>query len=632
MAGKRGEFFCCECGRKYLLFLDISRSQCFQCEKVEAAGNDQIAIEVVEKTPMCKGCGLLMRRLKGDTCDACAEILSESGSTHFENRHQGPVIKSGVKEPRGPAKMRALKLREPAATMSDPIEIDDSDHSDVHIATKVESEDVDLHLVRSHIEEKKKNASHIRLTKKEPSPNYLPTATKQYLAKKASQRAISTNGKVSNITFRIHVALQHKDGRNIGTRVPFQTKTFQTDDEMTEVFDGILKGFNDEKGKWLLNYPGKVLTIELVQFTFLNGSDIRPEFMLGSLRVFWHAHTVKKGVYIKQTDISDEMVSLKMLVPYAYVAGSDEQDSDPELPLSEPKINTKGKAKATTSRGIKREADEDVPRFKKSIFHSKKVKVEPNEEIDKLDKAGQVKIENSDDVRNLSQPTTLRFRLSRSISFTREILKNGEEFEQLPKILTGSITCMTEHTEEWRRTFKLKVADEIYYAHLLNGGSARFDVKSELDLARTELLRQHFLRTVVDSYMNSQSQSGTVCTVPENFLAIVKTKSGEITNIYVCQAIFPLRDSTVSSSILADSITHHSFVESNGEKVISDIRIYVDPSNNDHLFAWALTHRDSSSGVGDCGVPGIQFCIDDHECGNNCNHLPPFSLNAAKLD
>ncbi|KAJ3897860.1 hypothetical protein F5879DRAFT_1026798 [Lentinula edodes] len=490
--------------------------------------------------------------------------------------------------------------------MSDPIEIDDSDHSDVHIATKVESEDVDLHLVRSHIEKKKKSASHIRLTKKEPSLNYSPTAMKQYLAKKASQRAISTNGK---------------------------TKTFQTDDEMTEVFDGILKEFNDEKGKWLLNYPGKVLTIELVQFTFLNGSDIRPEFMLGSLQVFWHAHTVKKGVYIKQTDISDEMVSLKMLVPYAYVAGSDEQDSDPELPLSEPKINTKGKAKATTSRGIKHEVDEDVPRFKKSISHSKKIKVEPNEEINTLDKAGQEKIENSDAVWNLSQPTTLRFRLSRSISFTREILKNGEEFEQLPKILTSSITCMTEHTEEWRRTFKLKVADKIYYAHLLNGGSARFDVKSELDLARTELLRQHFLRTVVNSYMNSQSQSGTVCTVPENFLAIVKTKSGEITNIYVCQAIFPSRDSIVSSSILTDSITHHSFVESNGEKVISNIRIYVDPSNNDHLFAWALTHsRDSSSGVGDCGVTGIQFCIDDHECGNNCNHLPPFSLDAAKLD
>ncbi|KAJ3751324.1 hypothetical protein DFH05DRAFT_182886 [Lentinula detonsa] len=460
---QKGEFFCRNCGRKFPLFQNCSHAQCFQCEKVEAAGDDHIAIEEIERIPMCTGCGLLLRRLKGDTCDICSEILS-GRILHGQNSQRGVTNKSGVKEPQGPAKMRMSKQRQPAtATMSDPIEID-SDDSDSATLTKMEHDDSNnaLPLLRSQIEKKRKVASQIRLTHKDPSTSSdLPAATKQYLKKKAGQQGISV--KVSNITFRIHVAIQHKDGRTKGTRVPFQTKTFQTDDEMSEVFEGIVNIFNDSKGKWLQNYPGKILTIDIVHFTFLNGSDIAPRYMSGPLRLFWNAHTLKKGIHLKPSEISDEMVSLKMLVPVAYAVGSDDSDSEVQ---DEPK-SAKRKAKASRSltRNIKREADEE-PKLKSQTSRSKRIKAEPAEENtgvfalddDEFNGAAldDIEQERHSNVNDSPQPQMGRFKLTRPVTFMKEILKNGKEFEQSTELFTGNISCMAEYvdSEEWRRTFK----------------------------------------------------------------------------------------------------------------------------------------------------------------------------------
>ncbi|KAJ3737269.1 hypothetical protein DFJ43DRAFT_1035524 [Lentinula guzmanii] len=575
---QKGKFFCRNCGRKFPLFQNCSHAQCFQCEKVEAAGDDHIASEEIERIPMCTGCGLLLRRLKVDTCDICLEILS-GRILHDQNSQRGITNKSGVKEPQGPAKMRMSKQRQPAtATMSDPIEID-SDNSDSATLTKMEHDDSNnaLPLLRSQIEKKKKVASQIRLTHKDPSTSSdLPAATKQYLKKKAGQQGISV--KVSNITFRIHVAIQHKDGRTKGTRVPFQTKTFQTDDEMSEVFKGIVNIFNDSKGKWLQNYPGKILTIsyalssDIVHFTFLNGSDIAPRYMSGPLRLFWNAHTIKKGIHLKPSEISDEMVSLKMLVPVAYAVGSDDSDSEVQ---DEPK-SAKGKAKASRSlsRNIKREADEE-PKLKSQTSHSKRIKVEPAEEntdvfaLDDnesngaaLDDIGQERHSNVNDSPQLQMG---RFKLTRPVTFMKEILKNGKEFEQSTELFTGNISCMAEH---------LKVKGETFFAHLLKNNTSHIQILS------------------------------------------VSPK-------------FPLEKSTIYvSPLLAEAIAHHSFVESNGEKVISDIRSYINPSNDEHLFVWALTHsQDSSTGVGDQGLNGFQYQIDAHSCNQDCEYLPSFALD-----
>ncbi|KAJ3818636.1 hypothetical protein F5880DRAFT_1510802 [Lentinula raphanica] len=566
---QKGEFFCHGCGRKFPLFQDCSRTQCFQCEKVEAAGDNHIAIEEIEKIPMCTGCGLLLRRLKGETCDICSEILSGRISHDGQNSRRGGITnKSGVKEPRGPAKMRMLKQRQPAAaTMSDPIEID-SDNSDSAILTKMEHDDAST-LLRSQIEKKKKVASQIRLTHKDPSTSSdLPGATKQYLKKKASQQGTSV--KVSNITFRIHVGIQHKDGRTKGTPVPFQTKTFQTDNEMSEVFEGIVNIFNESKGKWLQNYPGKILTTDIVHFTFLNGSDIAPRYMSGPLRLFWNAHTMKKGIHLKPSEISEEMVSLKMLVPVAYAVGSDDSDSEAE---DEPKP-AKGKAKASRStRNIKREANED-PELKTQRSHSKRIKAEPAEEntdmfaLDNDEHNGatpaDIEQERHSNDNDLLVPQMGRFKLTRPVTFMKEILKNGKEFEQVTELFTGNISCMAEH---------LKVKGKTFFAHLLKNTNARFDAELDLDLARTELLRQQFLSSVVNLYVNGESRPDIVCLVLETFIAIIKDKRSDVTDVYVCQLEFPLEKSTVSiSPLISEAIAHHSFVESNGEKVISDIR------------------------------------------------------------
>lgn len=47
---KPGPFSCGDCGRKFPFFIDPSptRAQCLKCERVEAAGEDKVAVDTIE--------------------------------------------------------------------------------------------------------------------------------------------------------------------------------------------------------------------------------------------------------------------------------------------------------------------------------------------------------------------------------------------------------------------------------------------------------------------------------------------------------------------------------------------------------------------------------------------------------
>lgn len=144
--------------------------------------------------------------------------------------HAGVIYRSGVKQPLGPQKARTTLKAKDSGTFSDPIEfIESSDMSD-----SIKEEPADMSLIRGQIHETQKVASQLRLTKKQPafSASAIPAVTKGYLAKKAAQ----TSEKPLVFTFRVTVFLQRKHGQNVGTCVPFQTKTFQASDVSTSFF------------------------------------------------------------------------------------------------------------------------------------------------------------------------------------------------------------------------------------------------------------------------------------------------------------------------------------------------------------------------------------------------------------
>ncbi|KAF5379746.1 hypothetical protein D9615_005815 [Tricholomella constricta] len=578
---------------------------CEKCKKRDEA-DDDVSRGVVEKLGQCLHCGLTYKFLKGIKCGRC-DRLHNAGSKVADAENM-PSPK--------PAK-QAMKAKEVISIIDDS---DDGDNSRNCVPFVMSDDEENIQPLKDAITQNRKNATKIRLTRKDPS---IPERTKNFLKLREASRQHDPS-KLSSILFRCELSLQTRNGVKKGTRVPMQTRGFARDELLKDVYRKLIAMFTEPNGQWVKEFGNKSIDESKVHFTFKNGTAIVPNQRDQTVEQFWRKHSQILDIYIKKADIANNAVLLMMLVPIETVesdSGSDTDVFDKILAGSKRKRQQRSSSRKKQSTGVKVKRED-----------SDSDKLPPSKSLVKEERGA------SSALSNATRPSTRKssgplIGLTRQVRVTQELYVDHSDLSSaITYEFDGTLTIMPIKSPLLPNTFELHIGTHHYLARRIEGISARLSVTKEKTAAQTEILRSGWLKATIKSFKAlcvKEQVTFDDITTPNLFLAMVK-ESGSAVSVsnecsvttFVCQPSIPSSDITTDeSSPLLGAFSHYSLAESNQERVLVDFKVCEDIYGSQDVFA-PITHTiTADSGTGNLGSSGIEAFKNKHQCGEQCKAL-----------
>ncbi|KAJ6614415.1 hypothetical protein B0H10DRAFT_1950668 [Mycena sp. CBHHK59/15] len=559
---------CADCG---LIFknMDPKRANCFKCEKRVDCGEDQIALAAVE----CLDCGLVYKFLPPGRikCSPC------------ENKETGPKpsSSSNLKRDKENSKVE-VKLKHPATskTSKEVIDIDkDSDAAGDKNSSDSDVEDLDvseISALQTKISQNKHAASGIRLTRKE-SEKPLPEKTREFLQQRDAARKRSTDhSKAATILFKVNVTLQKAAGQKQGTRVPLQSRGFPMDDKMENVFQKMVDMVNEPLGQWAKEYGKKTFKRSDVQFTFKDGMEIAHKYRTGKCTVatFWNAHSALNNQYFKKASVQSSIAEITMLVPIEMTLDPSDGEDEEDLDIFDAVLMGKRRhQKSKSSRKKRKVAIKKEDSDSDFVIKNETVEAEiPSTRSRGMSSA--ISGPSSSGRASTKRPLGFNLRHTTPIVFTREFYTNTlERNPDNTEELHGSRDLSPKSSPEMQTHFQLTYEGAHYLARRLETDAFQFAPELELDVARAELSRGHWLKallqSVTEKYIADVPELHNHST-PDLFIATVKEQN-TVHGHLVCQAK-PYYDITQPTTPILDALSHYSFVQTKEQLVLKDFK------------------------------------------------------------
>ncbi|KAK7059546.1 hypothetical protein R3P38DRAFT_3167979 [Favolaschia claudopus] len=503
---------CTGCGQSFK-YLDSARSNCHKCEKFDKCQGNETEMAAVEKLKQCSECGLVFPRLASSPCGQCKLRNAKRKSYILSAQHT--YDRYLTTKPSNDKENLATKTADIQQSHS-VISIESDNGDDIQ-----EVGPSDMAEVKIKFAQNKRRSSSLRLTlkvKEEVSGSSGRTA--KFLHMRETARKRTDSSKTTQILFRVTCFLQKATGQ----------KT------MEHVFRTVVNTFQEPKGRWVQNDPGKSFKRENVYFTFANGTDIPSNYTGNStVATFWSQFSKHQGQYFKKAAIANFTAEITMYVPIELTLdvpseSDDDDDEFDEIYTGRKHRKGRGKGRAVKKLKVEQEvSDDDFPA---------RVKSEPTE-------LGLPKAH----VSGSGTQVAPKFRL-----------KSPE-----PQLFHGVRDIVAKNTPSLKTHFQLSCGDDHYLARRLENDRFRFNSSLELDAARAELLRGKRLKDLLENLIDEHGMlnpSLAACSTPELFIATI-TDREVIPGHLVCQPIpaIPFHKVVQPELDLLNAISHFSLVQ-----------------------------------------------------------------------
>ncbi|KAF9046875.1 hypothetical protein BDZ89DRAFT_1058344 [Hymenopellis radicata] len=557
---------------------------CFKCLELEAANGDEAKIQVIQKKPQCGKCGHVYKFLSGDTCKPCMNRTEVTTG----NSPRRVVTKSGVPEPKGPAKRRQQQQPTPTRTR-ETVHIEDSEDDDIIMYDP--KPDTPVSIMHDIINTKRQEVSQRRLTPKDPQQ-----ATAAYLEKKTNLIMKRTSAsKVAPISFWVTPKIATAQGKKTGTRVPPESRPFQIEQNLSVALDKLVKLFNEVDSQWLQEFPGKKIDPSRVIWTFEKGGAAIKNHNGGYMTAAdVKARAVKLVMQIRHEDVQDD------------IGLASDEDEDEDVNSSPPsKRRRKLQSRDQSSKRIKVKKEKDTG--------DDQVPLVKQEDIDNEPKA--------------TLPSAIS--LLRPVTFSVMRYNDSSEFETVEE-REGSLRVMPIESDAFKHTFKLMTDRVVYHAYRFQSADLRFDIDGELIVAQAQYAREILLGKALTSMLNELRALESPPEIPaihipspENMFLALTYKEKTLRDVYLCM----LESDTGSEGSRFDedgdfleALSHYSFMMTSHEQVLVDTKVLFRPDGS-FVLQHPTTHSLlGESGLGDLGKAGIDFSKDLHVCDNRFCH------------